>query len=209
MPLKLYDKEAILTACQAVFSLHGYKNTTTGMLAEAAGVSKALLFHHFGSKKKLYLLVLEKCLEKVIIEFGADPLSKCQDFFEAKNKLSQLKLNYAKNNPELVRIVFEAFHNTPEELRVEIDKKYGFEKMRFTKEQKLKELFDTVPLKAEVDREEAFELIEIVLGYFEKNYIAALADDSMMNENYWQKLIDKRNSFLNMIRHGIERDNNI
>ncbi len=208
MPLKLYDKEAILAACQTVFAYHGYKNSTTGMLAEAAGVSKALLFHHFSSKKKLYLLVLEKCLEKTNLEFGTDPFSRHQDIFEAITKLSQLKLDYAKNNPELVRIIFEAFHSTPEELKAEIDEKYGFERMRLKKDQKLIELFDAVPLKEEVDREKAFELIKIVLGHFEKNYIAELAEDNMMNESYWQQLIDKRNSFLNIIRYGIERDNN-
>lgn len=51
MPLQLYEKEQILDACLEIFARHGYAKTSTGMLAEAAGISKALIFHHFKSKK--------------------------------------------------------------------------------------------------------------------------------------------------------------
>ena len=54
MPLKLYEKEEILDACFHVFAHYGYAKTSTAMLAEAAGISKALLLHHFKNKKKLF-----------------------------------------------------------------------------------------------------------------------------------------------------------
>lgn len=64
MPLQLYDKEKIIHACFNVFAQHGYANTSTTMLAEAAGISKALIFHHFKAKKDLYLNVLDRCIKK-------------------------------------------------------------------------------------------------------------------------------------------------
>jgi TetR/AcrR family transcriptional regulator len=50
------------------------------MLAEAAGISKALIFHHFKSKKELYFCVLDRCIEKVKAELRFDDLPEYEDF---------------------------------------------------------------------------------------------------------------------------------
>ena len=51
-------RESILRAAARVFSEHGFSGTTTRALAEAAGVSEALLFQHFPSKEALYAAML-------------------------------------------------------------------------------------------------------------------------------------------------------
>jgi AcrR family transcriptional regulator len=68
MPKQLYDKEQILDDCLAVFARHGYEKTSTGMLAEAAGISRALIFHHFNSKKELYLSLLAGALKREVLK---------------------------------------------------------------------------------------------------------------------------------------------
>ena len=50
-------RESILRAVGAVFAENGFRGTTTRALAEAAGVSEALLFKHFPSKEALYAAV--------------------------------------------------------------------------------------------------------------------------------------------------------
>jgi AcrR family transcriptional regulator len=47
-------KAAIVKAVLPVFARHGFANTTTRELAEAARVSEALLYKHFPSKESLY-----------------------------------------------------------------------------------------------------------------------------------------------------------
>jgi AcrR family transcriptional regulator len=47
-------RESILRAARRVFAENGFRGTTTRALAEAAGVSEALLFKHFPSKEALY-----------------------------------------------------------------------------------------------------------------------------------------------------------
>jgi AcrR family transcriptional regulator len=47
-------RESILKAAQGVFAENGFRGTTTRALAEAAGVSEALLFQHFPTKEALY-----------------------------------------------------------------------------------------------------------------------------------------------------------
>lgn len=47
-------KEAIVKAVLPLFARNGFAQTTTRQLAEAAGVSEALLYKHFPSKESLY-----------------------------------------------------------------------------------------------------------------------------------------------------------
>jgi TetR/AcrR family transcriptional regulator, transcriptional repressor of aconitase len=52
-------RESILRAALPVFAKQGFANTTTKDLAEAAGVSEALLYRHFPSKESLYEAIQE------------------------------------------------------------------------------------------------------------------------------------------------------
>src|SRR5258707_6068883 len=47
-------RKAIVTAAVRLFARKGFAGTTTKELAEVAGISEALLFRHFPSKKQLY-----------------------------------------------------------------------------------------------------------------------------------------------------------
>jgi len=47
-------RKAIVAAVVPLFARKGFSGTTTKELAEAAGISEALLFRHFPSKKNLY-----------------------------------------------------------------------------------------------------------------------------------------------------------
>jgi len=203
MPLQLYDKEKILNACFDVFARHGYVNTSAAMLAEAAGISKALIFHHFNTKKELYLSVLDRCFEKGRIEMGFDTLLENQDFFEAKEKISVTKFHYYKDNPDLMRIIKEAFYATPDELKVEIRDKYGM--LLANNEKEWRRLFEKVPLREGVDREQAFRLVMLTLDYFDHKYLLDLDNNDELEETYLRDFLEERNSFLSMIRFGIEK----
>src|SRR6516164_5047348 len=63
-PAKLSSEErraAIIQAVRRVFADKGFHGTTTRELAEAAGVSEALLFKHFPNKEALYSAMLLDC----------------------------------------------------------------------------------------------------------------------------------------------------
>lgn len=50
---------AILTAGVQLFAEHGFDGVSMRGVAEAAGVSKANIYHHFSSKEALYLAILQ------------------------------------------------------------------------------------------------------------------------------------------------------
>jgi AcrR family transcriptional regulator len=63
-------REAILAAVRRVFADKGFHGTTTRELAEAAGVSEALLFKHFPTKEALFVAMqVSSCSERETAEF--------------------------------------------------------------------------------------------------------------------------------------------
>ena len=59
--LPLEKQEKIINAGFRVFSQNSYKKSPMSEIADAAGISKSLLFHYFHNKKELYLFLWEKC----------------------------------------------------------------------------------------------------------------------------------------------------
>jgi AcrR family transcriptional regulator len=55
-------REAILLAALPIFAAKGFDAVTTREVAEAAGVSEALLYRHFSSKKVMYEAIQDVCV---------------------------------------------------------------------------------------------------------------------------------------------------
>ena len=51
---------AILDAAVHLFSEHGYDGVSMRRIAQAAGVSKANIYHHFDSKQALYFAIMRR-----------------------------------------------------------------------------------------------------------------------------------------------------
>jgi TetR/AcrR family transcriptional regulator len=63
-----YDdkRKAILDRSAELFAGHGYDGASISMIAEACGVSKALLYHYYGDKAELLFDVIRTHLEDLI-----------------------------------------------------------------------------------------------------------------------------------------------
>jgi len=51
-------RQQILQVAISLFSQHGFRGTTTRQIAQAAGVSEAIIFRHFSTKDELYGAIL-------------------------------------------------------------------------------------------------------------------------------------------------------
>ena len=67
-------RDAILNAALKEFSLQGYDNASTNVIAKEAGISKALMFHYVGSMQELFL---------VVYDFFSDLMKK--EYFDLMN----------------------------------------------------------------------------------------------------------------------------
>jgi AcrR family transcriptional regulator len=59
-------RAAILEAARAAFADSGYHETSLDAVGKRAGVSKALLYEHFSSKRELYIAVLEMHVHELV-----------------------------------------------------------------------------------------------------------------------------------------------
>jgi AcrR family transcriptional regulator len=68
-------RQAMLDRAAELFAAHGYDRTSTAMIAEALGVSKALLYHYYEDKSELLFDVLGQHLQRLVqsVRGAADP----------------------------------------------------------------------------------------------------------------------------------------
>lgn len=64
-------REAVLSAAREAFARHGLHGTSTEDIAAAAGISQPYLFRLFGTKKRLFLATVERCMEDTLELFRA------------------------------------------------------------------------------------------------------------------------------------------
>jgi AcrR family transcriptional regulator len=64
-------REAVLAAAQVAFARRGLHGTSTEEIAAAAGISQPYLFRLFGTKKKLFVATVERCMEETLELFRA------------------------------------------------------------------------------------------------------------------------------------------
>ena len=98
-------RTAILDAALEVFGGHGYHAASIDEIAGAAGISKALIYEHFPSKKDLHVSLLERHAEDIFerlarsadtTEPGRVRLRKGVDAF----------LEWAETHPDAFRLLF-------------------------------------------------------------------------------------------------------
>jgi len=59
-------RETVLAAALRAFARGGLHGTSTEEIAEAAGISQPYLFRLFGTKKKLFLATIERCMDDTL-----------------------------------------------------------------------------------------------------------------------------------------------
>ena len=101
----------ILAVAVSLFSQKGFRGTTTKEIAQAAGVSEAMVFRHFATKEELYAAILD---HKACSHDGWDPAEMATDAIERKDDravfetLALAALNHHEKDPEFQRLLLHA-----------------------------------------------------------------------------------------------------
>lgn len=85
-------QQRIINAGFRVFSQNSYRKSPVSEIADAAGISKSLLFYYFKNKRELYVFLWERCAQITIdylTEYGCYEKMKA---FKAENTLKSLDL---------------------------------------------------------------------------------------------------------------------
>ncbi len=104
-------RNQILRVAIRLFSSEGFSGTTTKKIAEAAGVSEAMVFRHFATKRELYSAILD---HKACEGGNPDPREWAGDAIAANDdeqffyQIIINALNHHEKDPEFMRLLFHS-----------------------------------------------------------------------------------------------------
>lgn len=115
-------QKMIINGAMKCFSIHGYEKASMADIAKEAGVSKALLFHYFETKKKLFLYLWNLTAEKTRESLFASDVVGDKDFFSAMEKGLKAKMDLARSWPWMAIFAVKAWYEDDPEVSPDITK---------------------------------------------------------------------------------------
>ena len=104
-------RQQILGVAMRLFSQHGFRGTTTKEIAQAAGVSEAMVFRHFANKQELYSAILDfKACSGSLgdpREFLADALRR-KDDRAVFTELARALMHHHESDQQFLRLLTHA-----------------------------------------------------------------------------------------------------
>jgi TetR/AcrR family transcriptional regulator len=124
-PRRSAGEEAILEAAIRLFSEFGYDGVSMRRIAEAAGVSKANIYHHFASKEALYLAILTGSARH-LSEIVEDLAEGEGDFEQRLREFTRAHHDHLFANETTLRLVLrEAFSGDEQKSRMVVEQVVG------------------------------------------------------------------------------------
>ena len=104
-------RRQLLDSAARCFAKHGYRGTTTAMIAAEAGISEPIIYRHFKNKQTLFIALIEKVADEVFDNW--QKLTR-----NVKGPLDRLRLlmfqNPATSDPNTARVYRVLFHASTE-----------------------------------------------------------------------------------------------
>ncbi len=118
--LPLEKQNIIIDAALTCFGTNGYKKTSVGDIAAAAGISKALVFHYFGTKKALYLYLIDLCTHIIMNELDEKFDNAVTDFFARIQLATSIEISVMKKHPAILSFLDNVYFENNEEVKADI-----------------------------------------------------------------------------------------
>jgi len=120
MPRK-QRREQVMTQARKVFMERGYHAAGMDEIAEAAGVSKPVLYQHFPSKLELYLALLDRGIDELLQSADA-ALASTTDNKERVGATMRAYFSFVADRNSAYRLVFESDVMNESAVRARVDR---------------------------------------------------------------------------------------
>lgn len=190
-------QNAILDAGLKAFGKMGYRKTSVNDIALAAGVSKAMLFHYFGSKKNMYLYLLSFAYETFTHALQTNRGITAPDFFDRILASMKIKLGVLKQHPSIFQFLFSVYTETDPDVQAEL-KEFLKQSLSFRDELVFTEL-DRGKFKDTVQPE---LVLRILVGYSK----GCIGNNSMLSPSAMDAILDEMTTILSMMKANFYKE---
>jgi TetR/AcrR family transcriptional regulator len=193
-------KDKILQASLEEFAEYGYEKASTDRISQRAEVSKGLIFHYFGSKSKLYMIIINSCIDEMFEEYK-NVKTNNMDFIGNIKLLMKIKYDFFNKNPLYYRIMLNGFYNSPAELKSELQNRY-FELIKIGMGI-IADMIEKLPLKKDVSIDNVITVISGIQNVLENKYLYRFTNDTASFEGVYTIVSDEFMNLLNIVMYGI------
>ena len=192
------DKQkTIRNSALKVFGENGYKKASVKDIADEADISKSMVFHYFGTKKDLYLYLVDYC-SKVL----TGPLTSIQkdlprDYFERMKVATEKQMGVLKDEPFFLKFLTSMLSESDPEISEELQtyrdyaatfqSSYALDDMDFSK------------FKDDVDLKVVLRMMVWMAEGFSRNV-------SLESEEALDKYIDQFNEAVELLRSNLYKE---
>ncbi|UCC59289.1 MAG: TetR/AcrR family transcriptional regulator [Dehalococcoidia bacterium] len=100
-------RKQILKCSVKVFARSNYRKTRVADIAAEAGISEAMIYKHFPSKKSIFIEILHDMSERIISRLREEG-NREQDALEAIRNMAKTFYNLIISHPDEVKVQFQA-----------------------------------------------------------------------------------------------------
>ncbi|MBS3874010.1 MAG: TetR/AcrR family transcriptional regulator [Dethiobacter sp.] len=194
-------QEAIRKACLDEFLRAGYSSASTNAMCKNAGISKGLLFYYFGSKKDLFLYLVDYCTILLRESFYDGLVLNKENIFERMINLTMRKWSLHEKYPLEYDFLAKLLLDSPPDIEQKLIqmKKDNLERSMQT----IMHSLDLSDLRPGIDKEKAIELVLFVIkGFKAKNIEKYKMNPRPLSELHDEIMLEMK-EYLSMCRIGI------
>ena len=196
------ERKRILDACLDEFSQRPYRQASTNVIVQKAGIPKGTLFYFFGNKRGLFIYIFDQALKRYLDYFFNRAVELPTDLFERIFTISRIRMEFLLAEPKLYRLFFSALIEMPDEIKQEFQGRFGEYAIR--NGQLLMDGLDRSRFKDDVNIVQVINMIQLISEGILARYgdkIKALGPEQSLN--FIDELEKEFREYFEMIKNGV------
>ena len=195
------SREKIIRAAFKEFGEHGYEGASTNQICLAAGISKGLLYHYFGSKEKLFLSVCDCCIRDIEEELIGLMEGRTAVDLNALSIFYRKQADFFLEHPNHYHILSQIVNSSSESIAA-----YAEEKNNRYREQAsiaLRLFLSRSPIRSGVDKELALELMLKIVENLQRRYMDSIRQQHISMQLAQQLMEHQLMASMDIVLHWI------